>query len=83
LCPTLRTGDVVIKGNLSPHKSAPNPPVYPTNPRPKQIADVDFQHLDAAAFKLENGLKRLSKSTCNAHPETGPAALTSALTPPS
>jgi four helix bundle protein len=28
----------------------------------KQIADVDFQRLDAAAFKLENGLKRLIES---------------------
>jgi len=28
----------------------------------KQIADVDFQRLDGAAFKLENGLKRLIES---------------------
>ena len=28
----------------------------------KQIADVAFQRLDAAAFKLENGLKRLIES---------------------
>jgi four helix bundle protein len=28
----------------------------------KQIADADFQRLDAAAYKLENGLKRLIES---------------------
>jgi four helix bundle protein len=28
----------------------------------KQIADVDFERLDAIAFKLENGLKRLIES---------------------
>jgi four helix bundle protein len=28
----------------------------------EQIADVDFQRLDAAAFKIENGLKRLIES---------------------
>jgi|SRR6516225_10851858 len=28
----------------------------------KQIADSDFERLDAAAFKLENGLKRLIES---------------------
>ena len=28
----------------------------------KQIADVDLEHLDAIAFKLENGLKRLIES---------------------
>jgi four helix bundle protein len=28
----------------------------------KQIADVDFERLDAAAFKLENSLKRLIES---------------------
>lgn len=28
----------------------------------KQIADTDFQNLDSAAYKLENGLKRLIES---------------------
>ena len=28
----------------------------------KQIADTDFQRLDASAYKLENGLKRLIES---------------------
>jgi four helix bundle protein len=31
----------------------------------KQIADVDFERLDATAFKLENGLKRLIESLQN------------------
>jgi hypothetical protein len=31
----------------------------------KQIADSDFERLDAAAYKLENGLKRLIESLQN------------------
>jgi DNA-binding protein YbaB len=31
----------------------------------KQIGDVDFERLDAIAFKLENGLKRLIESLKN------------------